>query len=174
MSKGFVGLGHLEDVVLLFDSGTGALEGFDDFVSQSFGQRGSFFVAGGIEYPAKSQGCLTLRGHLDGYLVDGATNPLTFDLQYGGDVSHSSFKSFQGLVVAFGRAVLVSSLFIAFLHISHNKYFQKTAKSSLVGSKLTKIAPHIYESVYLGFVKKYFPTERLNDDAFALVPHEKS
>ena len=55
MSKGFVGLSHLEGIFLLLDGGTGILKSIKEFTGESFGHGFTFAKAEPtvFEYPAQ-------------------------------------------------------------------------------------------------------------------------
>lgn len=82
--------------------------------------------------------------------------------------AHSGFDKWGGMVLAAGRAVLLSSLTLLFLSAATVGYFTKNLEKSLMASRVIRVAPGIYEGLYDGVVSKFFPDEKLNTFAFTL------
>jgi len=76
--------------------------------------------------------------------------------------AHPIVDMWGGLVLSAGRGLLLCSLTVLLLRLSGVDYLQKNSESSLGGSYLVVVAPSVYESIYDGFISKFFPSESLN------------
>ncbi len=75
-------------------------------------------------------------------------------------------RQIGGLLSAIVRSVLICSLFVVFLRITYVRILFESSQRSLVGSRFVRYAPQIYQNTFNGFIKKFFPTEEINEQAF--------
>ena len=85
--------------------------------------------------------------------------------------AHPMLDMWGGLVLSVGRGFLLCSMTVLLLRLSGIGDFKKTTEASLSGSRLVVVAPKIYESIYNGFISKFFPSESLN--TAAIISKEK-
>ena len=84
--------------------------------------------------------------------------------------ARSLFDKGGGLVVAIFQGLLVCSLVLWFMRTTGSEYVIRNISSSFSSSRLAKIAPSVYRNTFNGFVAKYFPREKINQDVLS---HEK-
>jgi len=80
----------------------------------------------------------------------------------------SFFDKFGGLSVGLIRGLLVSSLLLSLFTTTGSEYLIRNIKGSYFSSRVAPLAPSVYKFVFKGFVNKYFPNEKMNQDIFAV------
>ncbi|MDD3375653.1 MAG: CvpA family protein, partial [Candidatus Omnitrophica bacterium] len=78
--------------------------------------------------------------------------------------ANSLFDKTGGLILAVLRGLLICSLVLWFMRTTASEYVIRNINSSFSSSKLVKIAPSVYQKIFDGFVVKYFPKEKINQD----------
>ncbi len=74
------------------------------------------------------------------------------------------FDKAGGLVFGIVRGLLICSLALWLLRVTTNEYVVRNISSSFSSSRLAKIAPSVYRITFEGFIVKYFPKEKINQD----------
>ena len=95
MGKSLVGLGHLVGILALLAGAALAVHSVHDLASQSLSHQLFAAVAAIGGQPTQTQGLTALRAYLHGYLISGAADTASLDLQNGHDVLHRQLKSLQ-------------------------------------------------------------------------------
>jgi len=78
----------------------------------------------------------------------------------------SFFDKLGGLSIGILRGLLVSSLLLAFFMTTSSEYLVRNVKGSYLSSRVAPLAPSVYKFVFKGFVSKYFPNEKMNQEIF--------
>jgi len=81
---------------------------------------------------------------------------------------HPLINRWGVLVLSLFRSVLVCALTFMLLFVSNNVYLGKMSNRAFTGQFLIDISPRIYDFIYKGIVRKYFPDENLNVKVFVL------
>ena len=76
----------------------------------------------------------------------------------------SSISKFLGLLSGFIRGVLISGFILYGLLISSAHYFQLSARTSFLGSKIVKLPIKIYEGIFYSSAAKLFPDQAFNQE----------
>ncbi len=71
--------------------------------------------------------------------------------------AHNALDKWAGLAIGCLRGFWVASIMLYIMVISTVQYLEVSAKSSLFGHKIVRLAPTIYETSYLNFVSKIIP-----------------
>ena len=87
--------------------------------------------------------------------------------------AHSTLNTTGGFVASVARGFLLCSMAILLLRAGAMDYFTKNLENSFLAPKIVGLAPKAYESVYNGFVSKFFPTEELNKSVSSLADLSK-
>ena len=79
-----------------------------------------------------------------------------------------SIDKWGGFILGITRGLLICGLVYTLLFLTRNPYFGKKAKDSFLGFYLVDLSPNVYSGFFDGFIGKFFPDERKNNDVFLL------
>ncbi len=60
------------------------------------------------------------------------------------------------------RGVLLASLTLVYFEVAQSESLRTYVSKSLLGTSITRVAPHLYENCYENVIVKLFPKEKLN------------
>lgn len=78
--------------------------------------------------------------------------------------AQGALNKWGGMIIGLVRGFWISSIALFVMTISTVGYLEVSAKSSLFGSRLLRLAPKIYQSSFEGVVSKFLTNQKLNEE----------
>ena len=83
--------------------------------------------------------------------------------------ANKKIDQWGGGILAVVRGLVICSLTLFLLLLAKSHYIEKLVKTSIAQRCVLNISVGIYTAVHNGFVSKFFPDEKINEEALAVV-----
>lgn len=78
--------------------------------------------------------------------------------------AQSALNKWGGMIMGLSRGFWIASIALFIMTISTVEYLEVSAKSSLFGSRLLRLAPKIYQASFEGVISKFFTNQKVNEE----------